>query len=102
MNTKNALGFLFLGMLLHVTPTLAQSLTTQADLVADTSSVRTVWLEFMSWVIGGIGSAYLIREAAVRLPALLAVLSPARLLRPIMAKGEAVQIPVGARVSVSS
>lgn len=101
MNTKNALGFLFLGMLMHVTSTFAQSLAASDGQIIETS-VRTIWLEFMGWLIGGIGSAYLIREAAVRLPAMLAVLAPARLLRSVAAKGEAVQLPVGARVGVSS
>jgi len=53
-------------------------------------------------VTGGVGSAYLIREAAIRLPATLAVLAPARLLRSVAIKGETVQIPVGVRVGVSS
>jgi len=101
MNIKNALGFLFLGLLMHVTPTLAQALATNGDLVAD-PSVRTVWLVFMGWVTGGIGSAYLIREAAIRLPATLVVLAPVRLLRSVAIKGETVQIPVGVRVGVSS
>jgi len=101
MNTKNALGFLFLGMLMHVTPAFAQSLAASDSQIVETS-VRTVWLEFMGWVIGGIGSAYLIREAAVRLPVMLTLLAPARLWRSVAVKGEAVQIPVGARVGVSS
>ena len=101
MNCKNALGFLILGILMHTTPLLAQSLSDYYVSVAD-GSVRTVWLELMSWVIGGIGLGYLSRESVVRLPALLTTLVPERLLRPIEASGEHEQIPAGVRVGISN
>jgi len=101
MNIKNALGFLVLGMLMYASSAFAQSAESHQTAVAD-ASVRTVWLEFMGWVIGGIGFAYLSREATVRLPVLLAMLLPERLLRPIEARGEPVSMPVGVTVSVSS
>jgi len=101
MNTKNAFGFLALGMLMYVTPVFAQSLAAHPEAILD-ASVGTVWLELMGWVIGGIGSTFLLKEAAVRLPTLLAMVTPARLLRPIEDQGESVRLPVGVRVSVSS
>lgn len=58
MNIKNALGFFVLGLLMHTTPVLAQSFS--ADAVVGQLSVRSVWLELMSWVIGGIGCSYLV------------------------------------------
>jgi hypothetical protein len=101
MNTKNAFGFLALGMLMYVTPVFAQSLAVHPEAILE-ASVRAIWLELMGWVIGGIGSAFILKEAAVRLPALLMMLTPARLLRPVEGQGESVRLPVGVRVSVSS
>jgi len=99
MNINNALGFLVLGLLMYTTPVLAESFSGHPAVVE--SSVRTLWLEFMGWVISSIGSGYVLREGMSRAPALLTYLVPARFLRPIMARGEA-RIPAGARVSVSS
>lgn len=101
MNIKNALGFFCLGLLMHTTPLLAQSLSDYSMAVADTS-VRSVWVQFMSWVIGGIGLGYLTRDAALRMPALLTAITPARLLRPIESRGDAVRLPAGARVGLSN
>jgi hypothetical protein len=56
----------------------------------------------MGWVIGGIGSIYLLRDAALRLPALLSTLLPARMLNPTGSQRETVQMPVGGQAVVSS
>jgi hypothetical protein len=101
MNIKNAFGFLVLGMVMYASPALAQSTDSLQIAVAD-SSVRTLWLEFMGWVIGGIGLSSLGREAAVRLPVLLTMLVPAQLLRPVEGRGEPMRLPVGVRVVVSN
>jgi len=99
MNIKHAAGFFFLGLLMHVTPMVAPALALHSDNTAY-DSVRALWLAVMSWVVGGIGSGYLLRDAARRTPALAASLLPARLFRPAEAQGA--QVPVGARVGVSS
>lgn len=101
MNSKNALGFLGLGLLMHATPLLAQSLAEYPVSFADTS-VRAIWMELMSWVVGGIGFSYLTREGVARLPALLTAMVPERLLRPIEAKTESLGMPAGVRVGISS
>lgn len=101
MNIKNALGFLVLGLAMYASPALAQSTESLQTAVAD-SSVRTLWLEFMGWVTGGIGLSYLSREAAVRMPVLMAMLVPERLLRPNAGRGEPMRLPVGVRVAVSN
>jgi hypothetical protein len=101
MNIKNALGFLVLGLLMYSAPTFAQSLSDYSAAAA-VPSVRTVWLEFMGWVIGGIGIAYLSREGVVRMPVLVATMVPARLLRQVEASNDSGRIPDGARVGVSS
>jgi hypothetical protein len=97
MNIKNAVGFFFLGLVMHVTPTLAA----HSDMITS-DSVRTIWLELMGWVIGGIGSAYLLRDAALRAPAFFSSLLPERLFSPAESQSAPVQIPVGARAVVSS
>ena len=97
MNIKNAVGFFFLGFVMHVTPSLAA----HSDTITS-DSVRVIWLELMGWVVGGIGSAYLLRDAALRAPALLFSLLPERLFSPAESQSAPGQIPVGARVVVSS
>jgi hypothetical protein len=99
MSINNSLGFIVLGLLLYATPVFAQSIATQTEVVMDTS-VRTLWLEFMGWVTGGIGIAYLLKEAASRMPTLLTMEAPEHLLRSVEVKAEPVRYPVG--VSVSS
>jgi len=101
MNIKNAISFLVLGLLMQTTPLLAQSLSDHAVVLTD-SSVRSVWVQFMSWVIGGIGLGYLARDAAVRMPALLVAIIPERLLRPVESQGEPMRLPVSVRVGLSS
>jgi hypothetical protein len=101
MNSKNALGFLVLGCFMHTTPLLAQSLADYSVAVAD-DSVRTLWMQFMSWVVGGIGLGYLTREGVVRVPVLLMAIVPERLLRPVEVSGEHEQMPSGVRVGISN
>lgn len=101
MNSKNALSFLVLGLMMHTTPLLALSLAGNPGALAD-ASVRTIWMEFMSWVIGGIGFSYLTRDVAVRMPALLTAMVPERLLHPVEDKSESLQMPDGVRVGISN
>jgi len=97
MNIKNALGFFVLGFLMHTTPALAQSFSVNA--VMDESSVRTVWLELMGWVVGGIGFSYLAREGMARVPSLLAAVLPESLLRPT---AQPERIPQTVRLAITS
>jgi len=101
MNSKNALGFLILGFLMHTTPLLAQSLSNYSVAVVD-GSVRTVWLELMGWVIGGIGLGYLMRATAARMPVLFAAVMPERQLGPSEQRGTTLHLPVGSQVGLSS
>ena len=98
MNIKNALGFLILGTLMYVSPAFSQSPEAQQIVIAN-DSARTLWLEFMGWVIGGIGSVRLLRESVVRMPALVALFAP---VRPVENNSEPMRLPVGARVGVSN
>jgi hypothetical protein len=100
MNSKNALGFLVLGLLMHSAPLVAQWLADASVVVGD-ASVRTVWLEFMSWVNGGIGVSYFAREGVLHVPALISAIVPEQWLRPVAADGEPVQISSPVRVGVS-
>ena len=99
MNTKNALGFFVLGLLMHAILVLMQSFSVSA--VEAESSVRLIWLEFMSWVVGGVGFAFIAHEGLVRLPTLISAVVPARLLRPVEAQGEQVQIQSVVRVGIT-
>ena len=96
MNIKNALGFLVLGLLMLASPSPAH-----AGTIADIS-VRTVWLEFMGWVIVIIGSAFLLRDAAVHVPAWLTAITPERWLRPTENRYEPLRLPADARAGVAS
>ena len=99
MNIKNALGFLVLGLLMQVMSVFSQSAN---HLEFVDNSVRIIWMEFMSWVIGGIGSTFLVKESAVRLPALLVLLTPEQFLHSGETLPESVRLEVGARASVSN
>ena len=101
MNSKNALGFLVLGLMMHSAPIVAQLFAATSEAVGD-SSVRTVWLEFMSWVNGGVGAGYLAREGLLHIPTLISAIVPVRWLRPVEADGTPVQIPSTVRVGVSA
>ncbi|MFT3784087.1 MAG: hypothetical protein QM790_18935 [Nibricoccus sp.] len=96
MNINHALGFLVLGLLMHTTPLMAQAYAGSSAALG--SSVRVMWLEFMSCVNGGIGLAFLARFGAVRLPVLAMSLVPERWLRPSEARDAHVRIPSGARI----
>jgi hypothetical protein len=100
MNLKNAFSFFVLGLLMHSTPVLAQSLSAVPVAVVE-SSVRMVWLEFMGWVIGGIGFAYIAHEGLVRLPILVKAVVPARYLRPIETRTAPVQMQAVVRVGLT-
>lgn len=80
MNIKNALCFFILGLLMHTTPAVAQMVS--ANAVVNESSVRAAWLEFMSWVVGGVGISYLAHDGVVRAHSFLMAIIPAKLLRP--------------------
>lgn len=99
MNIKNALGFFVLGLLMHTAPTLAQALS--VNTVIEASTVRAAWLEFMSWVIAGIGFGYLAHEGAVRVQAFMLAVVPARLLRPSEVQPEQIQIQTAVRVGIT-
>ncbi len=101
MNIKNALGFFSLGLLMHTTLVVVQSLSDSTGSGA-AESVRTLWVQFMSWLIGGIGIGNLAREGMARMPAYLTAMVPERLLRPVETQSEARQLPVPARVGISS
>lgn len=101
MNIKNALGFFCLGLLMQTTLVVVQSFA-EASGTASGESVRTIWVQFMSWVIGGIGFGNLAREGLAHLPNLLSTLVPAQVWRPAETKTESLQLPVAARAGVSS
>jgi len=79
-------------------PVFAEGMSAHAQMVME-ASVRTLWLEFMACVVGGIGSAYLLREGWVRVPALVAMLPR---VRSFESQEESAQIESGVRVGVSN
>jgi hypothetical protein len=84
MNFTNALGFFGLGLLMHFAPNFAPHwLASGADIAADTRS--GLWLYFMSFVVSGIGGAYLARDAYARTARVLSALQLPTLLRPVSA-----------------
>lgn len=99
MNIKNALCFFILGLLMHTSPTVAQMLSVNA-LVGE-SSVRAVWLELMSWVIGGIGFSFIAYEGTVRAQAHILAVIPARLLRPSEVPAGQMQFRTAVRVATT-
>lgn len=86
---------------MHTTPMLAQTLSDQSVSLAD-PSVRSIWVQFMSWVIGGIGLGYLARDAAGRLPVLLAAFIPERQLRSSEPHGATLHLPVSSQLNLTS
>ena len=56
----------------------------------------------MSWVIGGIGLGYLARDAAGRLPVLLAAFIPERQLRSSEPHGATLHLPVSSQLNLTS
>lgn len=101
MNIKNALGFLVLGLVMHVVPVLAEA--GGEAIPADTApAVRMLWLNFMGWVTGLIGVAYLLREGAVRLPAVWVAVKTDPWIRPLLVRSAETRVPEGARAAVSN
>ena len=74
MNLANAFGFLVLGSVMNLVPSFAPS-----------SVASDLWLHFMGCVVGGIGSTYVLREGALKLPTLVGAIG-ARLAVPAFAK----------------
>ncbi|MFT3867293.1 MAG: hypothetical protein QM715_02235 [Nibricoccus sp.] len=99
MNIKNALCFFILGLLMHTSPAIAQMVS--SDVVMSESSVRAVWLEFMSWVVGTVGISYLTHEGVVRLHSFLLAVIPAKLLRPSEAPLEQMRFRTNVRVATT-
>src|ERR1700712_2952559 len=76
MNLANAFSFLILGSVMNVVPSLAPTLAAGGLIQGQSASVwangtSALWLHFMGLVVGLIGSSYLMREAAARVPALV-------------------------------
>src|SRR4051794_36888817 len=98
MNLSNALGFLGLGVLMHVAPTIAPGLVSSSATV-DPQSRSSLWLYFMSYVVGGIGSSYVAYDSYMRLAAVLAKVQLPALLRPAGAKRPAEGVAAVVRIS---
>lgn len=96
MNSFNALGFLVLGIVMHVAPTLAPHFSGAAS---DPSSRSALWLWFMSYVVGGIGSLYFVHQGYHVSTAYLAKVQLPSLLRPATAKRPAPDLATGVRVT---
>ncbi len=85
MNSPNAFGFLGLGILMQVLPDVAPSLIGHAALA--TQSTGALWMEFMSYVVVGIGGGHFVHQGAQRLSVLLGTFLPAtRAAEPLAAK----------------
>ncbi len=90
MTTLHAYGFLLLGGVLHLLPLVSPAQFPPDSL--DGASTSALWLQFMGWVNGGIGTIYLwlleMLPVAVQLltwrPVLPPQMQPAALLRPAM------------------
>lgn len=98
MNIANAFSFLVLGAVMQVFPELIPA----ADAALVVGSVRAEWMEFMSWVIGGIGSTYVLAFGAQRAPQVMAALAPARLPELVRARSDAAELPSGARAGAAN
>src|SRR5882724_2138486 len=86
MNLANALSFLILGSVMNIVPSLAPTLAAGGMIQGQSASVwangtSALWLHFMGLVLGLIGSSYLMREAAARVPALVSTVT-ARVFAP--------------------
>ena len=102
MNLANAFSFLILGSVMNVVPSLAPTLAAGGLIQGQSASVwangtSALWLHFMGFVVGLIGSSYLVREAAARVPALVTT-ATARVFAPVPAAIDAAP----ARRSVAS
>src|SRR2546423_134851 len=90
MNLANAFSFLILGSVMNVVPSLAPSLAAGGMIQGQSASVwangtSALWLHFMGFVVGLIGSSYLLRRAAAHVPALVST-AAARVFTPATAK----------------
>jgi hypothetical protein len=94
MNFSNALGFLGLGVLMHVAPGFLGS-----GAALDSESRSSLWLYFMSYVIGGVGSAYIAHDGYTRFVAVLSKIQLPALLRPASAKRPVEGVPSAVRVT---
>ena len=99
MNIKNAIVFFVLGLLMHMSPAVAQMLS--ANAVMSESSVRSMWLVFMSWVVGGVGITYLTHEGVIRAHSFIEAVMPARLLRPTGVPAEQMEFQTAVRVATT-
>lgn len=97
MNIQNALCFFILGLLMHTSPAVAQMVSEKV--VVDEYSVRAVWLEFMSWVVGCVGITYLTHEAVVRAHSFLLAVLPTKLFRPGEVAAEQMRLQTTVRVA---
>lgn len=98
MNSPNAFGFLVLGALMHVAPDIAPSMVNHAATVA-ASSTAAIWMEFMSYVIAGIGGGHFVHQGASRLSVLVTAVLPLvpRAVEPLGAKPVPARVPSGAQ-----
>jgi hypothetical protein len=69
MNFRNALGFFAVGAVLAVIPRFAGGASLSAGI--DAMSASTLWLQFMSFVLMGLGVAYFAQRSLVGLASLL-------------------------------
>jgi hypothetical protein len=99
MNVTHAFGFFVLGLLMLASPDL---MAAGQPVIMSSQSVRTMWLEFMGVVIGGIGSAYMAREAFARVTVVAAAIKLPRLLQPVQTGAKPEILTSAARVGVSS
>ena len=85
MNNKNAALFIVMGLLMHLMPQWGIAVD---GTMSGEGTVRTIWLAFMSWVVGGVGLVHYTHETWVRIPGWMQTLLPARMLQPMGASGE--------------
>lgn len=90
MTTLHSYGFLVLGGMLHLLPLVAPAQFPPNSL--DGANTSALWLQFMGWVNGSIGTAYLgllellpfVAQVLAWRPVLPLEMQPAELLRPAM------------------
>jgi len=90
MTTLHSYGFLVLGGVLHLLPLVAPAQFPPSSV--DGANTSALWLQFMGWVNGGIGTVYLwllevlpfVAQVLAWRPALTPEMQPAKLLRPAL------------------
>jgi hypothetical protein len=100
MNLANAIGFLALGIVMHVLPWFAPSVVSSQ--AAAQASVRELWLLLMSYVVGGVGISHLAYEAYKQAPIWLSSLNLPAVLKPVFARKPSAPEVSGAAVRVTS